>query len=153
MAAPLQYATAQEFDDWAAPSTAYRGITSHEKDVSLQWASRKAAGYVRKRKVLPLISWSEDLKTAVCEIAAYDLMNKRGFPPQSGSDTNYRQRFDDAIAWLTDVSKGLAELDDCVDSSTTPDVDEAGPLGSSDPIVSFNYQTRGGCGCIGGRRG
>jgi phage gp36-like protein len=153
MALPVQYATAGEFDTWAMPSQAYRGVTTPEKNTSLQYASRIAAGYVGKRKVLPLLTWGEDLKAAVCEIAAFDLMSKRGFPPTAGADQVLRERRDDAVSWLVNVSKGLVELVDCLDSSVTPEVDQASPLMAGDPIVSFNYQTRGNrssSGCCGG---
>lgn len=149
---PIQYASAAEFDAWALPAQTFRSFTAPEKDTSLQYASRIVAGYVRKRKTLPLLSWGEDIKAATCQLAAYDMMSKRGQNPAPNADAVLRERRDDAIAWLVDVSRGLVELDGCVDSSITPDIDVAGPLGVSDPIVNFNYQTRyrGRFGC---RRG
>ena len=145
MATPVQYATATEFDQFQLPSTALESVPTPIKDRALQWASRKAAGYIRKRKVMPLVSWGDDVKEVVCELAGYFLLRRRGFKPQSGSNETIRDGYDDAIAWLIDVSKGLAELVDCVDSTTTPGVDEAGPLVASDTLVNWNYQTRGGC--------
>lgn len=138
-----QLATCQEFDDHVLPSTAFAGIATPIKDAALRWASVMALGFVKKRKVLPLISWSEDLRSAVCDLAAYKLMGRRGFAPSSGSNAEIRSSFDDARDWLLLVSTGKTELVDCVDSTTTPTIDEAGPLAASDPIVNWNYQTRG----------
>ena len=89
-------------------------------------ASGLALSLIKKRHGLPLVSWGDDLRRAVAHIAAYDLLSARGFSPQAGADTSIRDRYLAALQWLQDVSKGLAELVDCVDS--TPDTDEAGPL-------------------------
>lgn len=145
MATPFQLATAAEFDAHALPSEAFVGIDITVKNAWLQWASSVCLGFVQKRKALPLLSWGSDLKNACCEIAAYKLMGKRGYAPGSGGNQVLRDGYDDAIAWLRDISRGIAELVDCVDSSSTPTVDEAGPLTASDPIVNWNYQTRGRC--------
>ena len=150
MTSLTQYATAAEFDSQAMPSEAFANVDTPTKDRSLQWASRFAAGYVAKRKVLPLLAWGEDLRRCVCELAAYDLSSKRGFAPGSGSNQNIRDRYDDALRWLSDVSRGTAELTDCVDSSIDSTIDQAGPLMSSDPIVNWNYQTRSSTRCDSG---
>lgn len=145
-----QLATFQEFDDHVLPSTAFAGIDTPVKNAALRWASAIALGFVRKRKVLPLISWGDDLRDAVCNLAAYRMMGRRGYAPASGSNANIRQSYDDARDWLLLVSTGKTELVDCVDSSTTPTVDEAGPLMASDPIVNWNYQTRSRGACTSG---
>ena len=145
MVAPLQYTSASEFDAFMMPATVFVNVPTPVKDIALQFGSGVAAGFVRKRKVLPLLSWGDDLKANVAELAAYYLVSRRGYKPQSGSNETIRLRYDDAIAWLTSVSKGDIELVDCVDSSTTPGVDEASPLVASDPLVNWNYQTRSSC--------
>lgn len=134
--------TAAEFDDQVAPSDAFSKVATTTKDRALRWASIVALGFVQKRKVLPLVSWGDDLREAVGDLAAFKMMGKRGYSPNAGSNGTIRQAYDDAMAWLLQVSKGLTELVDCVDSTTTPIVDEAGPLMASDAIVNWNYQTR-----------
>jgi len=145
--ASTQYASAAEFDKFAMPAKAFARMTTDQKNLALQFASRKAASYIKKRKVLPLVSWGDDLREAVCKLAAYEFMSNRGYKPLSGANSVIRERYNDAIEWLTLVSTGDVELVDCVDSTTTPGIDEAGPLAASDPIVNFSYQTRGGFGC------
>lgn len=144
MTTPVQLATAAEFDSFQLPSEALKDIPTPVKDRALQWASRKALSYVAKRKVLPLVTWGDDLKAAVCELAGYYLVSRRGFAPNSGANEVIRESYEDAIAWLSDVSRGIAELVDCVDSSQDQTTDIAGPLVASDPIVNWNYQTRTG---------
>ncbi len=148
-----QLVTAAEFDLHVMPATAFVGVDTPAKDAASLWASSIALGFVKKRKVLPLKSWGADLKSAVGDLMAYKLMGKRGYSPTSGMNGTIRQAYDDAMAWLRDVSRGTTELIDCVDSTTTPEVDEAGPLASSDPIVNWNFQTRSGVSCCRDGRG
>jgi phage gp36-like protein len=137
-----QLVSAAEFDVHVMPSTAFVNVATPTKDAALLWASSVALGFVMKRKVLPLKVWGADLQNAVAKIAAYELMGKRGYKPDSGSNGVIRLAYDDAMAWLLLVSKGLTELIGCIDSSTTPAADEAGPLAAGDELVNWNYQTR-----------
>ncbi len=148
MASTLQYASAAEFDEFQLPSTALKGVPTPTKDRALQWASRVALSYVRKRKTPPLVSWGEDLRANVCELAAYYLVARKGYAPGSGNNQVIRMSYEDAVQWLRDVSKGLVEMVDCVDSRTDVSTDDAGTLASSDTIVNWNYQTRAR-GCFG----
>lgn len=142
-----QYTTAAEFGDHGLPERALLGITTPQKDRALQWASRVADSYLSKRKVLPLLSWGEDLKDAVSNIAAYRLMGRRGNMPNQGNNSSLRDDYNAALAWLTLVSTGDTELVDCTDSNSDPTTEEATPLTASDPFVNFNFQTR--CGPFG----
>lgn len=110
-------------------STALASITSGTRDQARAAASDLALSYVAKRYKLPLVSWGNDLRRAVAHIAAYDLLCARGFNPAAGSDDSIKQRHDTAVSWLRDVSRGIAELVDCVDS--TPTLEEQGPLTST----------------------
>jgi len=150
MPSPVQYASTSEFLAQENANGVFDGLETPVIDTALQWASRKAAGFVRKRKVLPLVSWGDDLKSCVCRMARYELVCNQGYAPMSGSNEILRERFLDEIAWLKDVSLGNVELENCVDSTTTPGIDEAGPLADSDEIVNWNYQTRSAGRCCGG---
>jgi phage gp36-like protein len=74
---------------------------------------------------LPLVSWSPDLTRAVCNIAAYDLMVRRGYNPEAGPDANIRDRYNDAIKWLTQVAQG----------AVTPVLVDSTPGGVPQPFV------------------
>jgi hypothetical protein len=43
------------------------------------------------------------------------------------------------VLWLTQVSQGVVELLDCIDSSSTPMIDVASTLSVSDTRVNFDY--------------
>lgn len=145
MVAAVQLASAAEFDAFQLPSVALKGVPTPIKDRALQYASRVALSYVRKRKTLPLVTWGDDLKECVCQIAGYYLVRRKGFSPGSGNNENIRAAYDDAISWLKDVARGDVELVDCADSRADQGTDDAGTLASSDPIVNWNFQTRGRC--------
>jgi phage gp36-like protein len=74
---------------------------------ALNAASTFADGYLRSQYTLPLIApYPADLVEAVCKIAAYNLLSVRGLNPELGADQNYRDRYKDALAWLTEVGMG-----------------------------------------------
>ncbi len=140
-----QFLTRTEFVDQIIPGDALDGLTNAQIDAVLVWASGLAAGYFKKRYKMPLISWGEEVKLNVGKLAQYELFNRHGFRPGSGNDQTSKDRFDEAMSWLRDISKGLAELD-CVDS--TPDVDEDGTQSEGDEPMSFRFNTgrnRTGC--------
>lgn len=133
--------TREEFLDQTLDPDTFEGIEDTTIDEAIVWASGQADSYIQKRKTLPLLTWGADLKNAVGDMTAYKLLKKRGFQPNS-PDTLVVKGYDDAVLWLKDVAKGLAELVDCVDS--TPEVDEGGPLaGSDNDRQDFRYFTRG----------
>ncbi len=143
-----QFLTRAEFLDQTIPADAIDGLSNSTIDAALVWASGVAGSYLRKRYKLPLVSWCEELKSAVGELAQWKLFGRRGVRPSSGNNEMAEKRYDDAILWLKDIAKGLCELD-CVDS--TPTLEEDGPLaeaGEEAPSFRFNTGTgnnNGGC--------
>lgn len=143
------YLPSEEFLDQSIPAGAIDGLDDVTIDRALDWASRLADSYLRKRYELPLVSWSDDLKTCVGDLAAFRLLSHRGFRPGSGNNEIIVRRYDDAIAWLKDISRGICELVDAVDQTT--DTDEAGPIMTTPESPTFRFNTgnrnNGGCGC------
>jgi phage gp36-like protein len=131
-----QYANLEDLSDCGLPAAALHDVGSDIRDRALEKASGVADSYLRKRFTLPLVAadppedpWPDELTRAVVHIAACDLLARRGFVPGSGADQIVIDRKADAIDWLKDIAKGLAELD--VEDST-PNVEEAGPLVASE---------------------
>jgi phage gp36-like protein len=98
------------------PADVLATISSDDQNAELEAQSRVADSYLAARFILPLSAYGKDLVNAVCSMAAYVLMARRGYAPD-GHDSVFRQRFDDAIAWLRDVSRGLVSPVGIVDSS------------------------------------
>ncbi len=139
--ATTSYATQGEFLSQLNILSGFSDIPGSVIDTALVWASSRVNSYIKKRVMLPLTAWSEDLKVATCWIAAKYLIDGGGVDYQSGTNETVQRNHDIQVEWLRDVSKGLAELDTYVDSS--PAVDEAAPLAESDTITDWNYSTRG----------
>ena len=137
----MPYLTRTEFLDQSLPAGVIDGLSNETIDAALVWASRQADSYLSKRHTLPLVSWDEDLKALVGDLAQYRLLSRRGFRPGSANDQIAVKRYDDAIAWLRDLAKGNCELANVEDSSEP--VDEDGPLlATSDSTTkTFTYNT------------
>ncbi len=132
------YLTKDEFLAQTIPGEAFEGLTDDQINKALSWASSKADSYLRKRYNLPMVSWGDDLREAVGMLAAYQLCRRVGFRPSSGYNEELKDANDEAIDWLLNVSKGLVEIEG---ADSTPLVDENGSLATSDPPLSFRFQT------------
>ena len=85
-------------------SSASLEFSNDEMVFALSSASRMADSYLSRRYNLPLLDWNIDLKQAVCDIAAYILIFRRGYSPQSGSyDANFKVKHDMSVNWLSEV--------------------------------------------------
>jgi phage gp36-like protein len=114
------------------PIAAVKGMSSSDLEEGLIAATDLADSYLSNRFKLPITAWRKDLSQAVAAIAAYQLLAGRGFNPQPGSpDEQVRLRYEDAIRWLKDCSKGLATPAGIVDS--TPAID-AGLVETEAPV-------------------
>jgi len=104
--------------------------STDDQDAALEAASRTADSYLASQLTVPLTGTiTLDVKSAVCRLAAYDLISgTRGFNPES--DPSLRDRYSDALRWLEGVSKGLIR----------PQVAPSEAVGEdlSDPVVVSN---------------
>jgi phage gp36-like protein len=120
----MRYAEASDLESpsLGLPPRALEDVDPDDTRRALEDASSLASGYLGRRFTLPLIAWGNDLKGCVCKIAAYNLLTGLGFNPISGSaDEQVRLRYEDAMRWLTDVSKGIVYPDGLTDSSPPDD--------------------------------
>lgn len=102
------YATQADFASLGLPAKATAGIASGDIDTALEAASRQVDSYIGSRYDLPLVSFDQSVTIAVCSIAAYNLLARRGFAAGASDAENVRQRYEDAIGWCKDVARGLA---------------------------------------------
>ena len=66
----MAYAERTHLAQWGLPSTALSAIPTGTQDAALASASAKADSYLRARYALPLSAWGNELRQAVCELAA-----------------------------------------------------------------------------------
>lgn len=115
-------------------------VPSADQEEALEAASETVDGYLRTAGYgvpIPTASLTRDIKRAVCRIAAWDLLSEaRGFAPSSSSDVNsdlaVRTNYEDAIAWLRDVAKGVIQPiplnSSGANADATPDAEEGGAV-------------------------
>jgi phage gp36-like protein len=83
-------------------STLTSDITEDEMIFALVAASSLANGYLKRRYLLPITSWSYDLIQVICDIAAYNIAKRQGFNPEV-YDANWVNKYNAGIKWLEDV--------------------------------------------------
>ncbi len=117
-----QYATSADLYALGLPQAALP--SGADPTAALVAASGDADGYLALRFKLPLVAWGDDIRRRVCHLAAYDLLTSRGTRPGDALELIVK-RYDDAIAWLREVSMGRVQPSGVTDSS--PTVDEQHP--------------------------
>lgn len=104
-----RYALPADLAQLGLPATALTGVSADDQQAALDSASGVTDGYLAARFNLPLVApFPPDLVQAVCSIAAYTLLSRRGYNPEAGSDQNVRLRYEDAMKWCRDVSDNRA---------------------------------------------
>lgn len=132
------YITVQELLDQGVPPDGLSGLSNAQLSDAIAWASDEIDGYLAKRFKLPLVKVSSDIKRRCAVLASFHLLTRRGFRPGAPLNDMLVKIYDDAVAWLLEVSKGNI-VPQCVD--TTPEVDEEGSLVASGPRISFRTFT------------
>jgi phage gp36-like protein len=94
----------------ALPAAIIARIDSATVTAAIDAACATADGYLASRYEFPFTQPGTDLKQACADIAGYRLASTHGYS-NDGDDSDIRTRYEDAIAWLRDVSKGLVTLD------------------------------------------
>lgn len=105
------YATIDDLDSAGIPPAALAGIALADKQAALVRASRVADTFLRDRYTLPLCCpFDPALVDWVVQIAAYRLMQRRGFNPNGGIDASIVLGYQDAVKSLTRVANGQQQL-------------------------------------------
>lgn len=107
-----QYAEIADLSRYGLPLAATSGLSSEDLDAQLAAASSLADSYLSSRGYsMPLQTWGDDLRACVCRLASWSILtNLRGINPEDPAHEAIRQGQMDAIYWLRDVSKGVANL-------------------------------------------
>jgi phage gp36-like protein len=118
------YATADDLFRLGLKRLATAGLTPADMDAALAAASELADGYLRSQYKLPLVAWGADLRRHVAMIAAWDILSTRGFNGDAPANDIFLQRYEQALGWLKDVSRGVVSPN-IVDS--TPPLRDGAP--------------------------
>ena len=126
-----QYATLAEFAQFGLPMAATENLYPEDVEAQIQSASATADSYLASRGYsLPLDAWGSDIKSAVSRIAAWSiLVNLRGVNPEDPAHAAVRLGQQDAMQWLRDVAKGVANADIATTSPVRRRTGTAGVIG------------------------
>ncbi len=135
------YATRAELVKLSVPPAGLAGISAQDQDDALRAASRTVDSYLTARFQLPLSQVGEDVTQVTCDIAAYRLLKRRGFRPDSADAEQYRLAYADAIKWLEGVAKGNITPTDLV-TAAGPEAgtDEAGEAAAQARPFALQYR-------------
>lgn len=129
----MAYATPAELDALALPPDVASRVADADKTSALEAASALADSYLAAAGyAVPLPSWGDDLKAAVCAIAAFDLAVSAGLAPEDGEGSNLYLKKRDAIRWLERVARGQARISSASNTASpwgAPRVRSADPRG------------------------
>lgn len=105
----------------AIPPAILAELDSTLKAQQREAGTSKINGYLAARygDKLPITTPPLEIKQVNADLTAYWLMSQHGYAPH-GSDEEFRRRFEDAIEWLKDVSRGVVTLDLGVATAPTP---------------------------------
>lgn len=111
-------------------------------EAQLDAASEVAISYLAARGYAPpFVTWGDDLRSAVCKIAAWDvLVHMRGIDPTTGAHLGIQIGRDQALQWLRDIAKGLLNLSVV---STAPARAAQGIISVIQPLNDDGTTTRG----------
>lgn len=130
-----RYATLQDLDDQGYPLSAFAGIDKSMQQRVLDRASAYCDGFLADSITLPIVGAPDPaLVVAVCQIAAWWLLARRGFDPSNAGDQVVRQGFLDANDWLRRVANKQVKLQVLQTSpeSLQPNVASNAPRGYGD---------------------
>lgn len=113
------YATLADINTHGIPDAAVSTVPIEERAQHALAATGEAEGYIGGGYPLPLLGWPDELRRQVAQIAVYNIIKRRGFQPD-GEDALIVKGRDDAIAWLTRLSKGLIKPPGMAGSSPAP---------------------------------
>jgi phage gp36-like protein len=137
------YATTTDLTQIGLVGAALANVPTQAQNEALQAASAIADSYLQGQFILPLTQWGYDLVRVVCCIAAWDCLTARGYAPQSQADQNVYKRYQDALAWLDEVSKGIQTPANILDSSTPAQNPDGGTVLAVDGGSVVTTQVRG----------
>lgn len=106
-----QYATTTDLETYGMNARALTGVPPSAVTSSLEAASSMADTYLMARYPSPpLTGWPLALRLAVVNIAVYLIVSGYiGFNPD-GSHEQIRQRYEDGVRYLKDLSRGVVTL-------------------------------------------
>jgi phage gp36-like protein len=132
----MAYADVSYFRLNAPSAQAFTDTSDAVIQAALDRFSTYADGFLIRKFMLPLVSWGDDLRGAVTDLSAYQIMKVRGYNPDV--DPTLRDCRNDADTWLKSIPLGTTPM--VIDSSgaTKPGVNGLTPTVTSGEQRGFS---------------
>ena len=99
------YASPSDLARLGVASTVTSDVSGTDIAEALISQSDAADGYLDPILTLPLTAWTDALRSAVCKLAAWDVLTVAvGFSPDDAANQVWSKRRDEAIEWFRDVA-------------------------------------------------
>jgi phage gp36-like protein len=103
------YATIADLTNYGLPATALGTLSTTKQQDALDAAAGAVDSYLRGRYALPLGNpIPVELTEATCKIAAWRLLQVRGFNPNAPGDVALQLGYAEAVTWLNKVQRQAA---------------------------------------------
>lgn len=122
----MAYNSVAEYAARSILVAALTGFSDTQKLAALDQAAAVVDSYIGSSHSLPLATYGEDVRGVEAKIADYELISRRGYSPDGGSDGNLRLRYEDALKWLEAIARGSARLLAPANVDATPSTYEGG---------------------------
>ena len=96
-------ATSSDLTLYGMMGTGFGKLTASQISACLQAASDEVYSALSGRFAPPYEDWDTATVIAVCKIAAWELLNLRGYNPAAGPDKNIADRATQAREWINGV--------------------------------------------------
>lgn len=115
------YVTPAQVASLAAPPkmlAAANAPSNADQLAACQAACDDADAYLSERFTLPLTAFPSSLTYHCAQMVTYALLGRQNYNPQAPGKDTFRQRYEDAMAWLTMIRDGKLTPAGFVDSAT-----------------------------------
>lgn len=134
------YATLTDLYTYGLSLAACGNVTTTQQQQLLDSASETAESYMSARYAMPILTpYPHDLIEKVCHLAAWNILNLRGFNPAAAADINIRDRMVMATAWLEGVER--QRIHPKVVESIAPSPGFPSPLIVSQPLQGWQRRS------------
>lgn len=115
----MAYATTTHFDQFGLPSATLNALASSTvQDALLSAASGRMDSYLGTRYAVPLTTYGDEVRECACVLAAYAIVQRRGFNPDNAWETALQERRKEALEWLRDIASGKASVPGITESES-----------------------------------
>lgn len=115
----MSYATRTHFDQYGLPTATLDALASSTvQEALLSSASGLMDSYLGARYSVPLSTYGAEVTECCCVLAAYTILQRRGFNPDNAWETAVQARRAEWLDWLKGLASGSVSLPGVTESES-----------------------------------